>query len=152
MAFDHGRKLLIRLEPLPLQARPPVLEEAPCPSFALIVPKLAETLLEQIGAVEPLVGGEQGLQCLLAVEREVLPPLQQGVFLAFDIASVAARKPRIFALADGIERLAEMTHHMELDATFSLPCAGPTPGGDLAQPNNIHQCADRASPRPETNR
>ena len=43
-----------------------------------------------------------------------LPPREQSVFLAFDIASVAARKPRIFALADGIERLAEMTHDVEL--------------------------------------
>jgi hypothetical protein len=25
-------------------------------------------------------------------------------------------------------------------------------GGDLAQPNSIHQCADRASPRSKTNR
>src|ERR1700751_757131 len=114
MAFDHGRKLLVRLEPLPLQARSPVLEEASCPGFALVVPKLAEALLEQIGGVEPLVGGEHGLQCFLAVEREVLPPREQGVFLALDIASVAARKPRIFALSDGIERLAEMTHDVEL--------------------------------------
>src|SRR6516162_7060435 len=114
MAFDHGRKLLIGLEPLPLQARSPVLEEAPCPGFTLIVPKLAEALLEQIGGVEPLVGDEQGLQCFLAVEREVLPPRQQSVFLALDIASVAARKPRIFAISDAIERLAEMTHDVEL--------------------------------------
>src|SRR6516165_11170678 len=114
MAFDHGRKLLVRLEPLPLQARSPVLEEASCPGFALVVPKLAEALLEQIGGVEPLVGGHQGLQCFLAVECEVLPPRQQGVFLALDIASVAASKPRIFTLADAIKRLAEMTHHVEL--------------------------------------
>src|ERR1700747_69206 len=114
MAFDHGCELLIRLGPLPLQASSPVFEEASCPSFALVVPKLAEALLEQIGGVEPLVGGEQGLQCFLAVEREVLPPREQSVFLALDIASVAARKPRIFALSDGIERLAEMTHDVEL--------------------------------------
>src|SRR4030095_631605 len=92
----------------------PILEEPPSPSCALVVPKLAEALLEQIGGVEPLVGGEQSLQCFLAVEREVLPPREQSVFLAFDIASVAARKPRIFALADSIERLAEMTYDVEL--------------------------------------
>jgi hypothetical protein len=59
MAFDHGCKLLIRLEPLPLQARSPILEETPSPGFALIVPKLAEALLEQIGGVEPLVGASK---------------------------------------------------------------------------------------------
>src|SRR6516162_1852838 len=86
MAFDHGRKLLIGLEPLPLQARSPVLEEAPCPSFALIVPKLTEALLEQIGGVEPLVGRQQGLQCFLAVEREHYQqqPLADSLYLLGD--------------------------------------------------------------------
>src|SRR5215471_6104482 len=102
MAFDHRCKLLIRLEPLPLQSGSPVLKEAPGRSFAFIVPKLAEALLEQIGGVEPLVGGEQDLQCLLAVEREVLPPRQQSVFLALDIApqKVADHDPIVMTLAD----------------------------------------------------
>src|SRR5215472_13030787 len=33
VTFDHGGELLVRFQPLPLQARPPVLEEAPCPAL-----------------------------------------------------------------------------------------------------------------------
>src|SRR6266700_8236025 len=34
MTVDHRGELLVRCEPLPLEARPPVLEEAPCPALA----------------------------------------------------------------------------------------------------------------------
>jgi len=56
MTIDHLRKLLIGLEPLPLEARAPVLEEAPRPALTFITPQLAETLLEEISRVEPLIG------------------------------------------------------------------------------------------------
>jgi len=46
MTIDHLGKLLIRREPLPLEACAPVLEEAPGPALAFIAPQLAETLLE----------------------------------------------------------------------------------------------------------
>ena len=59
MALDHLGELLVRLEPLPLQACAPVVEEAPRPAFALVVPQLAEGLLEQVGLVQPLVGRQQ---------------------------------------------------------------------------------------------
>src|SRR6516225_2841672 len=114
MALDHRRELLIGFEPLPLQARAPVLEEASCPALALVAPQLAEALLENIGRVEPLVGRQQCLQRLLAVEREVLLARQQSVFLTLDVAPVAARQPGIFVLADRIQSLAEMAHDMEL--------------------------------------
>src|SRR4029077_5594255 len=114
MTINHLGKLLIGLEPLPLEACTPVLEEAPRPAFALVAPQLAEALLEDIGRVEPLVGRKQRLQCLSAVEREVLPARQQGVFLALEVAPVAAGKPRVLALAARIESLAEMAHDMEL--------------------------------------
>src|SRR3974377_529549 len=45
MTVDHGGELLLRREPLPLPARPPVLEEAACPTRALVAPPLAEPLL-----------------------------------------------------------------------------------------------------------
>src|SRR4030081_1134219 len=61
MAVDHLGELLIWLEPLPLEAGAPVLEEASRPALALIAPKLAKTLLEDIGRVEPLVGRQQQL-------------------------------------------------------------------------------------------
>jgi len=38
MTVDHHGELLVWLEPLPLEARAPVLEEAPCPAFAFIAP------------------------------------------------------------------------------------------------------------------
>src|SRR6202171_6033233 len=114
MWSDHRGKFLVWLEPLPLEARAPVLEEAPCPAFALIAPQLAEAFLEDIGRVEPLVGRQQCLQRPLAVEREVLSARQQGVFLALDVAPVAAGKPRVFAFANHIQGLAQMADDMEL--------------------------------------
>jgi hypothetical protein len=59
VALDHGGELLVGLEPLPLQRRFPVLEKASRPALALVVPQLAEGLLEHVGRVEPLVGGQQ---------------------------------------------------------------------------------------------
>src|SRR5262245_30229580 len=102
MTIDHGSELLIRFEPLPHEALAPVIEEAPRPALALVAPQLPEALLEDIGRVEPLVGREQRLQCLRAVEGEVLLARQQGVFLPLDVAPIAARKPAIFALANVI--------------------------------------------------
>ena len=41
----HLGEFLVRFEPLPLEASPPVLEETPRPAFAFIAPQLAKTLL-----------------------------------------------------------------------------------------------------------
>src|SRR3990170_3712906 len=79
MTFDHGREFLEGFKPLPAQTALPVLEEASCPTFAFVVPELAEGLLEQIGGVEPLVGREQGLERLPAIEVQVLTMRQQGI-------------------------------------------------------------------------
>src|SRR5689334_6184941 len=47
--LDHPGELLVRLEPLPPHGRLPTLEESPRPHLPLVVPQLAEHLLEQIG-------------------------------------------------------------------------------------------------------
>lgn len=49
MPLDHLGEFLMGLQPLPLQARPPVLKEPPCPALALVAPQLPEGLLEQVG-------------------------------------------------------------------------------------------------------
>src|SRR3954468_16995809 len=114
MTIDHRGELLIGLEPLPLEACAPLLEEPPSPAFTFVAPQLAKALLENIGRVEPLVGRQQRLQRFLAVQREVLLARQQRVFLTLDVAPLAAREPRILALADRIQRLAQMADDMEL--------------------------------------
>ena len=48
MAINHIGKLHIGRQALPLEARAPVLEESPRPALALVVPELAEGLLEQV--------------------------------------------------------------------------------------------------------
>src|SRR5438128_2145046 len=67
---DHCGKLLVGAEPLPLQSGAPVVEEAPGPALPLVLPELAEGLLEDVGGVEPLVRGEQRLESAPAVERQ----------------------------------------------------------------------------------
>src|SRR5437868_7520482 len=42
MTIDHRGELLIRLKPLPLEARAPMIEEAPRPALALVAAPLAE--------------------------------------------------------------------------------------------------------------
>src|SRR5262249_49413640 len=108
MTIDHLGEFLIRREPLPLETCAPVLEEAPRPAFAFIAPQLAEALLENIGRVEPFVGRQQYLQRLLAVEREILSPREQRVFLALDVAPLAILDPGILALANRIQGLPQM--------------------------------------------
>src|ERR1019366_6750429 len=46
MTVDHLGELLVGFEPLPFQAGAPVLEEAPRPSLALVVPELSEGFLQ----------------------------------------------------------------------------------------------------------
>src|SRR3954451_25090886 len=137
MTIDHRGELLIRFEPLPFEACTPVLEEAPGPALAFVAPQLAEALLENIGRVEPLVGCQQRLQRLLAVEREVLLARQQRVFLAFDVATLAARKPRIFALANRIQGLTQMADDMELvEQNRGLRCL--RVGRQTERPPHVH--------------
>src|SRR3954471_271507 len=58
---DHPGELLVRLETLPPQGRPPSVEESPRPNLPLVVPQLAEHLLEQVSLVQPPIGLEQRL-------------------------------------------------------------------------------------------
>src|ERR1019366_7759956 len=84
MPIDHLGKLFIRCEPLPLQARAPVLEEAPSPALALVVPKLAEGFLQNVGRVQPLVRRQQQRERSPALQAKVLVACEQRVFLSLD--------------------------------------------------------------------
>ena len=81
MPIDHLSELLVGLEPLPLQARAPVLEEAPSPNLTAVVPQLPEGFLEHIGRVQALVGRQQQPEGMFAFQREVVAVGQQRVFL-----------------------------------------------------------------------
>src|SRR3990172_3140274 len=99
VAIDHVGELLVGLQALPLQSVSPVLEEAPRPTLALVVPELPERFFQHIGGVQSPVGLEQEFQGLAALEGEVVPARQQGVLLAFDETAILVRQPRILALA-----------------------------------------------------
>lgn len=103
MAIDPVGELLVGREALPLEARAPVLEEAPRVSLSLVAPERAEGLLEQGGRVEPLIGGPQPLQRLPARKTPVLLARQQGVRLPLKVTAFPAREPRLLALSDRIE-------------------------------------------------
>lgn len=114
VALDHLGELLVGSESLPLEARTPLIEETSRPAFALIAPELAEGFLEQVRRVEPLVGGEHCFEGLASIEAEVLPMRQQRVLLTLDEAPVFARQADVLGLADLVERIAQMAHHMKL--------------------------------------
>src|SRR3989344_529918 len=103
MAFDHVGELLKGFQPLPLETGAPVLEEFPGPSFARVVPQLPERFLEQVGGVEPLVGGEQRLERLAAIEVQILPVRQQGIAVPFDEATLLALQACILGPAHVVE-------------------------------------------------
>src|SRR5262245_8028400 len=113
MPLDQLRELPIGLEPLPLERRPPMVKEAPCPPFCLITPKLPKRLLEQIGSREALVCGQHFLQSLASLKRQVLTAREQGVLLAFDKLAVLALEATVLRLAHFIQRLPQVTQHVE---------------------------------------
>src|SRR6266849_4505494 len=71
VAIDHVGEALVGAEALPFEAGSPIVEEAPRPALAPVVPELAEGLLEDVGSVEALVGGQQNLERALALQGEV---------------------------------------------------------------------------------
>jgi hypothetical protein len=81
VAVDHLGELLVGIEALPLERRPPVLEEPTSPAFLLVVPELTERLLEQVRDVESLVGGQERLEgpsSGLERSRITRPPRSSG--------------------------------------------------------------------------
>ena len=67
---------------MPLEGRPPVLEEAARPAFPAVVPELPERLFEEVGRVQPPVGREQGLERPPAIERQILLEVDPGLALS----------------------------------------------------------------------
>src|SRR6266545_4146679 len=114
MAIDHLGEAVEGLEPLPFERRPPVVEEAPGPAFAVVAPELTEGLLEHVGRVQSLVGSEQKPEALFPVEGQILPVGQEGILLALDEAAAFARDAHVLALPHRVERVTQVTQHVEL--------------------------------------
>src|SRR5919198_1346137 len=131
MTLDHLSELLVRLEALPLEARLPVVEETPRPAFPLVAPQLAEGFFQQVGGIEPLVGGQQGLQRLPAVRGQILVAGQQDVLLTLDVAPILALQPGVLGLAHLVQGVVQVPHHMEFveqDGGLGRPL-----GADIAE-------------------
>ncbi|HWX58287.1 MAG TPA: hypothetical protein VN024_07235 [Bradyrhizobium sp.] len=62
VAVDQVGEALVGFEALPFETGSPIVEEAPRPCLAFVVPELAEGLFEDIGRVEAPIGGEQNLE------------------------------------------------------------------------------------------
>src|SRR3984885_2230980 len=114
MAIDHVGEALVGFEALPFEAGAPIVEEAPCPALAPVIPELAEGLLQDVGGAQPLVGGEQELERAFALQGEIVVARQQRVFLTLDEASFLAAETGVLGLAHLVERLAEMAQDVEL--------------------------------------
>src|SRR3954454_22299898 len=150
--LDHPGEPLVRLEALPSQGRLPTLEESPRPHLPLVVPQLAEHLLEQIGLVQPPVGLEQCLQRLTPLLREVGPAGQQCVLLALDEPPVLPREPGVLTLAHLVQGLVQVLEDMELVVDYAGLGRVPRLEGGVAErlPHGHHGQADSlAFPRPQ---
>ena len=62
VAVNHIGEAFVGFQALPFETGAPVVEEATRPTFAVVVPQLGEGLFEDIGGVQPLVGGKQDLE------------------------------------------------------------------------------------------
>lgn len=111
MTIDHLCELLVGFQSLPLQVGLPVVEGVPRPAFPLVTPQLAEGFLRQVSSVQPLVGGQQGLQRLSATRGQILVAVQQDILLTLD---EAARQSGVFAHPDLVQGVVQMVHHMQL--------------------------------------
>src|SRR5262249_8506167 len=89
-------------------------EEPPRPTRAVVVPELAERLLQEIGLVQPPIDPEQQLQGLLPSDGEVLPTREQVVLLPLDEAAFLPREPRVLPLAHLVHRRPQMFEDVEL--------------------------------------
>jgi len=114
VALHQRGELLEGFEPLPFQGFLPVVEESPCPPFPTVPPQLIEGLLEQVGRLEPLVGSQELLEGLAPLQRQVLPPGEQGVPLPLDERPVFSRQTPVLGPAHLVQGLAQVPHHVEL--------------------------------------
>jgi hypothetical protein len=137
--LDQGGKLLVGLQALPFQRGTPVVEEAPSPSWLLVTPELLERFLQHVSRVQSLVGVEQQLQRFLSREGEVAPARQQGILLALDEATPRAGEPAVFALADLVQGILQMTQHVKLVVdNQSLGSMGLLEGGGAERLPHVH--------------
>src|SRR5947207_15017149 len=95
VGLDHRGELTKGFQPLPLQGVFPVVEEPAGPAWSVVVPELAERLLQEVGLVQPAIGTEQELQRLLPSGGEVLPAGEQVVLLPLDEATFFPREPHV---------------------------------------------------------
>lgn len=114
MPLDHGGEVLVGFQALPLELRPPVLDELSGPHFAVVVPQLTEGIFEQVRGVEALVGRQQQLEIRSCCAGKVLWMRQQGVFLSLDELAFLALEARVLRLSDLVQRLAQMFYNVEL--------------------------------------
>src|SRR5262245_42500425 len=114
MALDHRGELAEGFQPLPPQGVFPVREEPPRPAGAVVVPELAERLLQQVGRMQPLVGPEQQPQRLPPLGGEVLPAGEEVVPLPLDEPPVLPREAGVLPPPHLVHRLAEVAHDGEL--------------------------------------
>src|SRR3990172_6303955 len=114
VSIDHLGEFLVGFKPLPLQTRPPVLEESPRPALAFVVPELTKGLPEQVRRIQALVRRQHLLERLAAFEREVLAMRKQRVLLALDVVSILAAESAVLGLAHLVERVAQMAQYVEL--------------------------------------
>src|SRR3972149_4699931 len=111
---NHRGELFVGPQALPLERRPPVLEEPAGPALPAIVPKLAERFLEQVRGVQPLVGGQQRRERPSAAEGQIFAMGQQGVLLALDEPALPPGHAGVLALAHLVEGVAQMAQDVEL--------------------------------------
>ncbi len=71
VSLNQLGELFIGPQPLPSQRLFPVVKEPPSPPLRPIALKLAEGLFQEVCGLQPFIGAQKLLQCLLPIQRQV---------------------------------------------------------------------------------
>ena len=96
MTIDHLSELLVRFEALPLQARAPVVEEAPRPALAFVLQSWPKDSLSRYAVFKPLVSREQRPSAIACPPGSGSRDAKAACISALDVAAILAAEPRVF--------------------------------------------------------
>jgi len=114
MPLHHLHKVPVGLHPHPLELRLPVGPEAPGAALVAVVPEVAEGLLEQVRLEKLRARRQHHIERRPGLAPDPGPAGHQDELLARERLLQAPKRAAHFSLADLVEGVVEMPHHVEL--------------------------------------
>lgn len=113
MFLHHDRKALQGLHPAPLEGVDPFPEELHGPCSGLVLPEMAEGLLEKVGLHEPGAYEEEGLQSFSGLLPKMGLSGQENKLLSGQQSLHRLSQPLELLLSHLVDGIEEVTDHVE---------------------------------------